>query len=365
MNKVRQDETYWTEFNGKKYQEYRSKEIFDLIIEGEWKNGEPSFLFRNRIDDSPYQYTGQKIFSTNPCSEQPLPVGAACNIGSLDLSKFLSPKNEMDYEKLEHAVRLGVDFLDSVIDVSEFPTDEIEKWSMENRPIALGIMGWADYCLMREMAYGTLEANRELERILLFIHTVAHAQSKQNGLEKGIPKMCQMLPEPRRNITLLTVAPTGSVSLFAGCSSGIEPIFSEVTIRNDKTGTYTFINDLAEKPYFRCAVSSNGVQEVTWEEHVKTVASAQKFVDSGISKTINFPTHTHRDTIAKAVFLAWELGCKGIAVYRNGSRKNEVLSPKNVKKDKCPVCGNDLVEINGKLKCMSCKPKEESSSYYN
>jgi len=145
------------------------------------------------------------------------------------------------------------------------------------------------------------------------------------------------------------------VSLIAGCSSGLEPIFSEVTIRNDRTGTYTFENELASKPYFRCAVSSNGAQEVTWEEHVDTLASAQKYIDSGVSKTINFPNKTHKETIGKAMFKAWESNCKGIAVYRNGSRKVEVLSPKNLKKEKCPICGNDLVTVNEKQKCLICK----------
>ena len=160
-----------------------------------------------------------------------------------------------------------------------------------------------------------------------------------------------MLPVPRRNITILTVAPTGTISIFAGDSSGIEPVFSEITVRNDKTGTYTFENDLAEKPYFRCAVSSNGAKEVTWEEHIGVLATAQKYIDSGVSKTVNFPTATHRETIGKAFILAWKMGCKGLAVYRNGSRKVEVLTPKNMKKDKCPVCGSDLFFIDNCKKC--------------
>ena len=141
------------------------------------------------------------------------------------------------------------------------------------------------------------------------------------------------------------------------CSSGIEPIFSEVVVRNDKTGTYVFEDKLADKPYFRCAVSANGAQEVTWEEHVKVLATAQKCVDSGVSKTINFPTMTHRDTIYKAIFMAWEMGCKGIAVYRNGSRKVEVLTPKNIKQDKCPNCDTSLVMIANVKTCPSCSWK--------
>jgi ribonucleoside-diphosphate reductase alpha chain len=190
--------------------------------------------------------------------------------------------------------------------------------------------------------------------ILKFIYDISKDESEKLGIELGVPEMCKKLPQPRRNITLTTVAPTGTCSLIAGCSSGIEPIFSEITVRNDKTGTYVFENDLAAKPYFRCAVSSNGAQEVTWEEHIKILSSAQKYVDSGVSKTVNFPNHTHRETIAKAIFMAWGTNCKGVAIYRNGSRKTEVLSPKNLKKDRCPSCGNDLVNVGNCKKCLSC-----------
>lgn len=260
----------------------------------------------------------------------------------------------MDWEKLDKIVRLGVKFLDNVIDKTIYPTEDIHQWSLENRPIGLGVMGYADYLLVKQIAYGTQEALDELEKIMGFIYSVAKEESEKLGKLLGIPKECQKLSEPRRNITLLTVAPTGTISLIAGCSSGIEPIFSEITIRNDKTGTYTFENNLADAPYFRCAVSANGAREVSWEEHIKTLAAAQKYVDSGVSKTINFPTNTKKDTMAKAIVMAWQSGCKGVAMYRNGSRKIEVLSPKNLKKEKCPVCGNDMVKIDDKLKCLKC-----------
>jgi ribonucleoside-diphosphate reductase alpha chain len=215
-------------------------------------------------------------------------------------------------------------------------------------------MGFADYCLMREIAYGSKESTEELEKINKFILEIAEDESIKMGQELGIPEMCNMLPTPRRNITLTTIAPTGTVSLIAGCSSGIEPIFSEITIRNDKTGTYQFENDLASKLYFRCAVSSNGATEVTWEEHIRVLSSAQKYIDSGVSKTVNFPNHTHRETMAKAIIMAWKSGCKGLAMYRTGSRKTEVLSPKNLRKDKCPVCGEDIIKYDNTKKCTKC-----------
>lgn len=354
MMAVENDKTYWTEFNGIKYEEYRARDIFNMITEGMWKNGEPSFLFKDTINNnSPYKYSGQELTATNPCAEEPLPPNGSCNIGSLDLSKFLNKNNETDWEKLETAIRLGVRFLDVVIDKNSYPTKEIEQWAIENRSIAIGIMGYADMLLMKEIAYGSQKALDILEETMKFIYTIAEDESEKMGRELGVPIECKKLPKPRRNITLTTVAPTGSVSIFAGCSSGIEPIFSEIILRNDKTGTYTFENDLANKPYFRCAVSTNGSQEVTWEEHVKTLASAQKYNDSGTSKTTNVPNHTRKDTIEKIVMMAWKEKCKGITVYRNGSRKKEVLSPKLVKKDRCPICGEDLIKTDsGKLRCL-------------
>lgn len=292
---------------------------------------------------------------TRDILEQPLPPNGVCNLASIDLSKLIKQDKTMDYDKLKLLVQMSTKFLDSVIDKSSYPTLEIEKWAKENRAIGTGIMGWADYCLIKELTYGSKEANDELENIVQFMYQIAEDTSIEIGKLLGVPKMCKRLPIPRRNITLLTVPPTGTVSLIAGCSSGIECIFSEITVRNDKTGTYTFENDLADKPYFRCAVASNGAIEVTWEEHIQTLASAQKHIDSGVSKTVNFPNGTHRDTIGKAFLMAWKMRCKGVAMYRNGSRKVEVLSPKNLKKDKCPLCGEEILLIAGKKKCSKCE----------
>lgn len=366
MRAVVADEEYWTRFKGKKYDKYRARDIFEMIIEGMWKNGEPGILFYNRINDSPYKYIGEELTATNPCSEQPLSPNGSCNLGSLDLSKFLDNNGEFDWSTFEVAIRYGMRFLDSVVDKGQFPTPDIAKWAEEHRAVGLGVMGYADLLLMKEIAYGSQEAIKILEDILSFMEKISVDESEKMGIELGVPEKCKLLPAPRRNITTNTIAPTGTVSIIAGCSSGIEPIFSEITVRNDKTGTYTFENDLAGKPYFRCAVSSNGAREVTWEEHIETLATAQKYIQSGVSKTINFPNNTKRENIANAVMMAWQKGCKGVAVYRNGSRKVEVLSPQNIKKDKCPVCNNDMVEINGEKRCIFCKKEiTGTASYYD
>jgi ribonucleoside-diphosphate reductase alpha chain len=352
MQAVKDDKTFQTRFGDKVYTTYRARDIFDLIVESAWKNGEPGLLFDNAINNSPYNEAGIKIHATNPCGEQPLPPYGSCNLGSIDVSKFLKEDNTLELELLELATRLSVRFLDSVIDRNTFPSESFEKMAKATRPVGLGIMGLADLYLAMGIAYGSKEALEVLTLILSFMKNVAEDESIQLGEKLGVPEACKKLHKPRRNITVLSIAPTGTISLLAGCNSGIEPFFSEVTKRVDKTGEYEIaVSDLPE--HFRCAVSANGAKEVTWEEHIATQAVAQKFVDSGVSKTINFPTHTHKETIGKAFMRAWESGCKGITIYRNGSRDVEVLSPKNIKKSKCPLCGSQLISESGCYKCIN------------
>jgi len=353
MELVKNNGEFWTEFNGKKYQKYDAKEVFNKIVDGAWKNGEPGLLFYDKINDSPYKYAGVEIKSSNPCGEQPLPPHGSCNLGSLDISKFFI-KDKFDWELFDKAIRLSVRFLDSVIDVNSFPTKETEEVSLKSRQIGLGIMGVADLLMLKKFPYGSEDALNFLEDIFRILYITAKDESEIMGSELGIPEWCQKLPEPRRNITLISYAPTGTISLLAGCNSGIEPFFSKMTHRIDKTGEYDIEIPDSDKDYFRCAVSTDGETEVTWEEHIRTQAIAQTWCDSGVSKTINFPNGTHKETIAKAYMLAYELGCKGITAYRNGSRAKEVLSPKNIGKNKCPVCGEDVIKESGCTKCSKC-----------
>jgi ribonucleoside-diphosphate reductase alpha chain len=355
MKAVENDETYWTEFGGKRYQELRARDVFQMIVEGAWRNGEPGLLFKEKMNQSPYMFTGQVIDATNPCGEQPLPANGTCNLGSLDISKFLRPDGSRDDDLLEKAVRLSVQFLDAVIDATTFPTREITQFAMDNRPIGLGIMGFADYLLERHIAYGSPESLKELGDVMKLVYVAAKDESRNLGTIRGYPKQCLKLPVPRRNITLLSIAPTGTISLIAGCSSGIEPIFSEVTVRTDKTGTYNLVHPKADEPWFRCAVSSNGAREVTWQEHIEVQNAAGEYVDSGVSKTINCPNKTHKETVSDIFLEAWKKPyIKGITLYRNQSRKQEVLTPKNLKKDKCPVCGADLIQESGCKHCPEC-----------
>lgn len=355
MEKVRNNEQYQTQFV---YQDgtiyfgpvLSAKDVFDKIVDGAWRNGEPGLLFDNQINNSPYRHTGQYIYATNPCGEQPLPPNGCCNLGSIDLSKFVQD-GQFNYPQFSKAIDLAVLFLDSVIDVNSFPTAEIEQWAKENRPVGLGIMGLADLYLQLGIAYGSPEAITLLDNILSFMLARATKISEYLGQRSGVPVQCRKLPTPRRNITVTTIAPTGTISLLAGCSNGIEPIFSELVTRQDNTGKYTISHPDHDKPHFRCAVSTNGSTEVTWQEHIETQCAAQKHIDSGVSKTINFPNKATRKTIAQAFMAAWQQGAKGITVYRNDSRQVQVLTPKNLQKHKCPECGNNLVTEAG---CQHC-----------
>jgi len=355
MKCVQEDKEFTTSFEGKEYDTYKARDIFNLVVESAWKNGEPGLLFMDSMNDSPYKYADITIHATNPCGEQPLPFNGSCNLGSIDISKFLDDDNTINVELLELATRLSIRFLDSVLDVNEFPTDAIKEMSVKCRQVGLGIMGLADYYLARGVSYGSDEALEELSFILGFIKSISEDESITLGEEKGVPEYCSYLPNPRRNITLLSIAPTGTISLLAGCNSGIEPFFSEVTNRSDRTGNYTITGgDIENLPaHFSCAVSANGGREVTWQEHVATQSTTQRFVDSGVSKTINFPNYTHKETIGKAFMRAWESGCKGITVYRNGSRSVEVLSPKNLDKESCPLCESAMIYESGCSKCSN------------
>jgi len=354
MNAVLADEDYWTEFKGVRYQELSARAVFSAIVEGAWSNGEPGLLFDEKINSGPYAYTGQQIMASNPCGEMPLPPNGACNLGSLDISKFVRD-GKLDYDLLRQAINLAVLFLDNVASRSSFPTPEITAWVKDNNPIGLGIMGFADYLLKIGVAYGSKDSLRELDYIMEFMYDVAHKASQELGKKRGYPKECKKLPSARRNITLLTVAPTGTISLIAGCSSGIEPVFSEITVRQDGTGTYHIAHPHASDPHFRCAVAANGAKEVTWQEHLAVQNAAQEHVDSGVSKTINLPHRASRGTIWSAFVAAWKSPyIKGVTVYRNQSRKVEVLTPKNLKKDLCPVCGEALIKESGCTHCSSC-----------
>jgi ribonucleoside-diphosphate reductase alpha chain len=361
LKKVAQEEDYdlinprTKKIVGKK----NAKKIFDLITALAWKNGEPGIIFIDRLNkDNPTPHLG-KIEGTNPCGEQPLLPYESCNLGSINLSKMVKNKKIM-WEELKETVHLAVHFLDNVIDVTKFPLEKIKEMTKKTRKIGLGVMGLADMLIKLEIPYDSEEAIALGEKIMKFIQTEARIKSAQLARERGVfPSFKGSIYDkkdgiPLRNATTTTIAPTGTISIIAGCSSGIEPIFAVVYTRNVLDGTKLYeinplFKEIAEQEGFLSEalikkISQKGslkeieeipqkwrrlfvtAHDISPEWHVKMQAAFQKYTDNAVSKTVNFPAQATQKDIADAFWLAYKLGCKGITVYRDKSRDEQVLS---------------------------------------
>lgn len=271
-------------------------------------------------------------------AEQGLPEYGSCNLASINLNhEYFNHRGYFDYNALEEVVIYMTYYLDRTGTVNNFPTVKHEQWYVENRPIGIGIMGLADMFLRYGIKYGSKASIYEVERIMSSIKDSSYLASERLGQTLGIPLQCQKLEIPRRNITTVSIAPTGSIAMIADCSHGIEPIFSPSFNRIDERGqTYLYTHPQASEDYF---VSAVGSRQASWKEQIDLVATAQKFVDSGISKTINLPNEATVDEVKQAVLYAWKSGCKGITVYRDGSRQfqvlNQVVTEDDVKNSTC------------------------------
>lgn len=311
------------------------KVLWDAIVDHAWANGEPGVLFEFAMNTGPYSETGQWLTATNPCGEQPLPPWGVCCLGSIDVSKYHKAglttdhwTERFNWEGFIQDVQFSVRFLDKVLDKSEWPMPEIARWVEENRPIGLGIMGLADLFLMYGVEYGgpvSIEITRKIMETLL---KTAYNESARLAEELGVPKRLQEMLYPRRNVTLVSVAPTGSIATIAGCSHGIEPIFAPSVKRVDESGVYDISSEASDKFFFRSAINDDPEKVVTWKQHIDIQAAVQEFTDSGVSKTINLPNDATREDVAQAILYAWRMGCKGITVYRDGSRDKQVLNVK-------------------------------------
>jgi ribonucleoside-diphosphate reductase alpha chain len=340
----------------------KARAIWNLMIMMAWKNGEPGIIFLDTINKhNPTPKMGQ-IEATNPCGEQPLLPYESCNLGSIDVSKFISEEGKMDWNRMGKTVRLAVRFLDNIIDANLYTLPEIEKITKGNRKIGLGIMGFADMLIKMGIRYDTEEGLQNGEKLMKFIDTEARKMSVELGEEKGsFPNFSVSVLEKRfktmRHATVTTLAPTGTISIIAGCSQGIEPIFAVVYVREVaeslgrslievnplfegmalKEGFYdeelikiiakkTSIQDVEEIPQNvrRLFVAAH---DISAEWHVRMQAAFQKYTDNAVSKTINFPNRATPDDIDRAYWLAYKLGCKGVTVYRHGSREKQVLRP--------------------------------------
>ncbi len=311
------------------------------LAENAWKNGEPGILFQTRINqNTPYATCGCEIQTVNPCSEQCLPNYGSCILASVNLAHdmFFEDFHEtglFDYAKLEMIVAHMTRFLDNVGTRNIFPTQDFEGWYNDHRPIGIGVMGYADALLRMGVEYGSEEAEYLLDIFLGTIQDQAYETSYQLGQERGVPLHCKAVD--RRNITTTTIAPTGSISHIAGCSSSIEPIIAPSHNREDERGEmYEFSHPYKDVTWFKSALNDDETKIVDWRDHVETQAIAQENVDSGVSKTINFPEYATVGDIYSAIVYAWETNViKGLAVYRNNSRKIQVLTETEIIDQDC------------------------------
>ncbi|MFQ6055822.1 MAG: adenosylcobalamin-dependent ribonucleoside-diphosphate reductase, partial [Methanosarcinales archaeon] len=335
--------------------EINAKTVFDMIVAMAWKNGEPGIVFLDRINkDNPTPHLGE-IESTNPCGEQPLLPYESCNLGSINLAKMVE-YGEIDWYKLRGIVHNAVHFLDNVIDLNKYPIDEIEEMTKINRKIGLGVMGFADMLIQLGIPYDSEKAIKTAEKVMKFISKEAKKASIELAKERrAFPNFRKSIYKKKiRNATITTIAPTGTISIIAGCSSGIEPLFAISFVRNVMEGTQLLeVNPLFEKiakekgfysTELMMKIAKKGsiknikeipknirklfvtAHDISPEYHVKIQAAFQKYTDNAVSKTVNLPHTATIDEVKKVFLLAYKLKCKGVTVYRYGSKKEQVLN---------------------------------------
>lgn len=333
----------------------KAKDVFDLIARQAWKNGEPGVVFIDRVNHyNPTPALGN-IEATNPCGEQPLLPYEACVLGSINLARMFT-NGDIDYTKLSATVNVAVRMLDNIIDIQHYPLPEIKEMHQSNRKIGIGVMGWADMLIKLKIPYNSDKAIELAEKIMKYIQSEARKASAELAREKGafpnFDKSIYREGVPLRNATVTTIAPTGSISIIAECSSGIEPVFGWETIQKRPIGEHRVLYSLYEKwitehkgeplpDYFVTA------HEIPPEWHIKMQAAFQKYTDNAVSKTVNLPQNATFDDVKNIYMLAYQTGCKGVTVYRDGSRPNQVLSSRGrAKEDDLPAV------LNAKRVCV-------------
>ncbi|MBI5875697.1 MAG: adenosylcobalamin-dependent ribonucleoside-diphosphate reductase, partial [Deltaproteobacteria bacterium] len=398
---------------GKAAGKLNAKEVFEKIVNMAWNNGDPGIIFIDRINrDNPTPHIGE-IESTNPCGEQPLLPYESCNLGSINLAKMMkkavSGKSEVvsdkirttlsthdlqlttyeiDWDKLEYTTKEAVHFLDNVIDMNRYPIAQIEKMTKGNRKIGLGVMGFADMLVRLGIPYNSLEAIKAAEDVMGFIQEKGREASIELAEKRGaFPNYQGSIYSDGnkvRNATVTTIAPTGTISMIAGCSSGIEPIFALAFTRNVLDGAELVeANPLFEEiakergfysPELMKQIAKTGglhdvkgvpddikklfvtSHDITPDWHINMQAAFQKYTDNAVSKTVNFSNEATPEDVADVYWLAYELDCKGVTVYRDGSREVQVLN----KGEKKSAVGNTLPTPNPQLPTyLTPKPRGE------
>ncbi len=425
-----------------------AKEVFDIIVDHAWRNGEPGIIFLDKMNaDNPTPLLGP-IESTNPCGEVPLLPYEACNLGSINLSRFVEEQNGelgINWDKLAEITRLAIHFLDNVITINNYPLPKIAQMVTSNRKIGLGVMGWADMLMMLGIPYNSEEGTKLASRIMEFIDYHSKVESIELAKERGRfasfqgsiydgknflynkykGKSAGMVSDEQwadldaqiakygiRNATTTCIAPTGTISMIASTSGGVEPLFGLVFLRNVMDGTLMYeVNPIFEKlarergfysEELMATISEKGTahgvigvpedvqrifvtaHDVSPEWHVKMQAAFQLHTDNAVSKTVNFEEHATREDIEKTYYLAYHSNLKGITVYRNNSR---IFQPMNIEKKEaakeepvvdevkveepkaqepetqyagemkvkiCPECGTKIEYSEGCYICLNC-----------
>ncbi len=350
-----------------------AKEVFDILVNKAWASGDPGIVFLDRINrDNPTPAQGD-MESTNPCGEQPLLPYESCNLGSINLSKFVIANNitedkdkSIDWDSLKDVIHTAVRFLDNVIDASKFPLEKIEEKVRTNRKIGLGVMGFADMLFALELPYNSNDALKLAEKVMEFIQTegrnASHALAEERGAFPAFSESIYKDGKPLRNATITTIAPTGTLSIIASCSSGVEPIFALAFARHVMDGERL----IEVNPYFENALKSRDLytselmeavtnvgsiasfdflpqsirdvfvtaMDISPEAHLRMQAAFQKYTDNAVSKTVNLPNNATVQDIDHIYRLAYTLGCKGVTIYRDGSKSGQVLNIGSKKEEK-------------------------------
>ena len=350
----------------KKVGSKNAKEVFNEMVRLAWEGGDPGIIFLDRINNANPTPAEGEMESTNPCGEQPLLPYESCNLGSINLVQFVK-NGKIDWDDLKNTCCIAVRFLDNVIEMNNYPIKQIDEMTKKNRKIGLGIMGWADMLVMLDIPYNSDKAIALAEEVMKFIRDegrkmsvkLAETRGSFPGFDKSIYPALGF--KAMRNATITTIAPTGTISIIAGASSGIEPYFALAYYRNvmdnnklpevnpyfltkaheGKFYSESLLNKLADagnahnltevpEDIRKIFVTSH---EISPEWHVKMQAAFQKYTDNAVSKTVNFENSATIEDVEKAYMLAYDLGCKGITIYRDGSRDNQVLNIGKVKEE--------------------------------